>query len=166
MPDLLRQACRLLRPQTRSLIDPEDVVSSALVSFLAHGDAAEPDDNLLLLLIAYVKRHCEKWNMRSRRHPSLSIQPSECDTDPGLEPSDAGPTPDELALFNDLIESVGRDLIDPEKEMFLLLLAGLSVTEISRQVGRVDRTVRRFREKILRLLQERGVGTQPDHSGN
>ena len=50
------------------------------------------------------------------------------------------------------------DLIEPEKEMLLLFLEGWSVPQISQRVGRVERTVRRFREKVWRKLHDLGIG--------
>jgi RNA polymerase sigma-70 factor (ECF subfamily) len=161
---LVSEARRFLRPQARGTVDPEDVVASALVSYFHRcaGSGPRQEDDFLPLLVADVKRHCAKWNMRSRRHPAHPLQSAADEASRGLEPAAPGPSVDEVARFNELIDALARDLLDIEKEMLLLFLEGWGVADVAQRVGRVERTVRRFREKIWRKAHALGIGLAED----
>ncbi|HZZ81387.1 MAG TPA: ECF-type sigma factor [Gemmataceae bacterium] len=156
LAELVRHAVRMLRPQTRSVVDPEDVVASALASYFAVRDtntATSPDENFLAFLLNGVRRHCEKWNMRTRRHPSISYHATDQARELAQEPTAPLSLEDQTRAFDEVVEFIARDLLDNEKEVFLMLIEGLTVSDISKRVGCVERTVRRCRKKIVERVQ-------------
>lgn len=68
---------------------------------------------------------------------------------------DREPEPDAAILLAETVERLLRDLDADERPILELSLQGHSATEISEQLGRVERSVRRLRERIRKRL-ERG----------
>jgi DNA-directed RNA polymerase specialized sigma24 family protein len=71
---------------------------------------------------------------------------------PGREP-----TPDEAAILAETLDRLWQGLSEREREILALHLQGCEIPEISRRVGRAERTVRRTLElarKELGRLQD------------
>lgn len=59
-------------------------------------------------------------------------------------------------MLRETVEQMFRDIDDPdERKVLELSLQGYSASEISEQLGRAERTVRRFRERSRQRLMER-----------
>ena len=62
------------------------------------------------------------------------------------------PTPSEAAILSETVEQLMRDLAERDRAILSLHLQGYEIPEISEQVGRTRRTVRRALEQIRRRL--------------
>jgi RNA polymerase sigma-70 factor (ECF subfamily) len=78
---------------------------------------------------------------------------------PWLETSGREPTPLEAAVLNETVEQLLANLDEDERPILELSLQGYSTAEISTQLGRAERTVRRVRERVRAWLAgETGAG--------
>jgi RNA polymerase sigma-70 factor (ECF subfamily) len=144
-------------------IDPEDVVQSAYKSFfLRYGEgalAAEGWDGLWGLLTCITLRKCSE-RVRYLRAECRDIAREAVGTPgpEGIEPwRDAlsrEPTPEQAVVLAETVERILRGLDVDERPIFELSLQGCSTQEISAQLGRAERSVRRLRERV-RLQLER-----------
>jgi DNA-directed RNA polymerase specialized sigma24 family protein len=145
----------------RHKIDLEDVVQSAYKSFfLRYGDgalAAEGWDGLWGLLTVITLRKCAERARYLRagcrdvgREQAAALTESawSCHEAIGREP-----TPDEAAVMAETVAGVLRELDADERAIIELSLQGFSTTEISAQLGRAERSVRRLRERVRQQLQ-------------
>ena len=64
------------------------------------------------------------------------------------------PTPEQAALLTETVERLLREIAADERPIVELSLQGYTTQEISQQLGRAERSVRRLREKV-RLRLER-----------
>jgi RNA polymerase sigma-70 factor (ECF subfamily) len=147
----------------RNRVDPEDVVQSAYKSFfIRHREGklrAESWDGLWGLLTLLVLRKCaDKANyFRAgkrdvRREVASRHAPDESDS--WRESIDREPTAEEAAVLRETVEQLFHALSDHERPILELSLQGYTAREISVQLGRAERTVRRLREQVrLRLEQ-------------
>jgi RNA polymerase sigma factor (sigma-70 family) len=154
---LLGLARRRLNDCARLKVEPDDVVNSALASFFtrhAKGEFDLQDEaGLWDKLLEITLRKCGKWNKRFRaqkRDPKaeVPIQPSADQSDPGFEPCDSDPTPEEAVILAEIVEYLMRDLDVREREVLKLLLQGYKVYEICEQVQLSERTVHRVLDRV------------------
>ena len=67
---------------------------------------------------------------------------------------DREPQPDEAAALAETVEALFRAIDDPDERAILeLSLQGHTATEISAQLGRAERSVRRLREHVRKRLE-------------
>jgi RNA polymerase sigma-70 factor (ECF subfamily) len=149
-----------LDAQLRHKIDPEDVVQSAYKSFfIRYGDgalAAEGWDGLWGILTCITVRKCAdrvRYHRADCRDLARETQaaPSGAD-EPWREVAGREPTPEEAAV---LAETVGRlleGLDEGERGIVELSMQGYSTQEISAELGRAERSVRRLRERVRKRL--------------
>lgn len=140
-------------------VDPEDVVQSAYKSFFLRQREAEWTidgwDSLWGLFALITVRKCvarrEMFHADKRdvrREGSASVA--------GELLSEREPAPEEVLMLRETVEQMFRDIDDPdERKVLELSLQGYSASEISEQLGRAERTVRRFRERSRQRLMER-----------
>jgi len=142
--------------------DPEDVVQSAYKSFLLrYGDgalAAEGWEGLWGLLTLITIRKCAdrvRYYQADCRNLNRETGASSRATDSGawLEAAGREPTPDEAAVLAETVEALLRQLNGDERTIVELSLQGYSTQEISQQLGRAERSVRRLRERVRKQLQ-------------
>jgi RNA polymerase sigma-70 factor (ECF subfamily) len=146
-------------------IDPEDVVQSAYKSFfLRYGTgalASEGWDGLWGLLTRITIRKCVdrvRYHQADRRDVRREAGVPREGEEPWLEALAREPTPEEATMLAETVESLLRGLDGDERAIVELSLQGYSTQEISDQLGRATRSVRRLRERVrLQLEQERGV---------
>jgi RNA polymerase sigma-70 factor, ECF subfamily len=138
-------------------IDPEDVVQSAYKSFfLRYGEgalAAEGWDGLWGLLTTITLRKCAdrvRYHRAERRDMAREAAPASA---PFLDAIGREPTPDEAAALAETVELLLRGLDKDERAIFELSLQGYSTQEISEQLGRAERSVRRLRERVRKQLE-------------
>jgi RNA polymerase sigma-70 factor, ECF subfamily len=165
---LIALARRRFAPRFRCKVDPEDVVQSVFKSFfLRYGEGRLEIDNwnslwgLLTLItlrkcaerVAYHRAQCRDV-ARETSAPIGEEHGASWLEVPGREP-----TPLEAA---ELSETVGRllaDLNEDDRPVIELSLQGYTVREIGQRLDRVERTVRRTRERIrLRLERMQSQG--------
>jgi RNA polymerase sigma-70 factor, ECF subfamily len=150
-----------LDARLRNKVDPEDVVQSVYKSFfLRYSDLPlEEDENggLWALLTLITLRKCAdraRYFGTERRNISREAQPASLDAnEPWREAIGREPTPEQAAMLSETLEQLLGDLDTSERPMLELSLQGFSTQEISEQLGRAERSVRRFRERVRKQLQ-------------
>jgi len=142
-------------------IEPEDVVQSAYKSFfLRYGQgalAAEGWDGLWGLLTRITLRKCAdrvRYHRAQRRDIGREAGAGAGDVEPWRDAVAREPTPDQAAALTETVERLLSQLDADERPIVELSLQGFSTTEISNQLGRAERSVRRLRERV-RLQLER-----------
>jgi RNA polymerase sigma-70 factor (ECF subfamily) len=149
-----------LDDQLRLKVDPEDVVQSAYKSFLLRygthllaGDAHE----LWLLLTRITLRKCAdraRYHRAERRDAKREAgAASDSSPEPWRETPGREPTPDEAVVLAETVEFLLRDLDTDGRAIIELSLQGYSTQEISEQLGRAERSVRRVRERARGQLE-------------
>lgn len=142
-------------------IDPEDVVQSAYKSFfLRYGEealGAEGWDGLWGLLTVITLRKCaDRVRYYRAECRDISREASPADSATGIEPwrEAAGrePTPEQAVLLAETVEQLLGGLDGDERPIIELSLQGYSTQEISEQLGRAERSVRRLRERVRKQL--------------
>lgn len=150
----------------RHKIDPEDVVQSAYKSFfLRYGEGAlatEGWDGLWGLLTRITLRKCVD-RVRYYRAECRDLSRETHASGEGAEPWQYAvgrePTPEEAAVLAETVERLLRELNESERPIVELSLQGYSTQEISEQLGRAERSVRRLRERVRwQLVQQQSQG--------
>jgi RNA polymerase sigma-70 factor, ECF subfamily len=151
-----------LDARLRYKIDPEDVVQSAYKSFfLRYGEGAlaeEGWDGLWGLLTLITLRKCAdrvRYYRAERRDVAreASAPAAMPDAEPWRDAVSREPTPEQAVLLTETLESVLSGLDADERPVVELSLQGYSTQEISEQLGRAERSVRRLRERVRRQLE-------------
>lgn len=150
-----------LAGRLRHKVDPEDVVQSAYKSFfLRYGTEAldaEGWDGLWGLLTVITLRKCAdraRYHGADRRDASReAVNPAEGD-EPWREAVGREPTPEQAALLAETVEQLLGELGGDERPIVELSLQGYSTLEISEQLGRAERSVRRLRERVRKRLEQ------------
>ncbi len=148
-----------LHAQLLHRVDPEDVVQSAYKSFVhRYGEDALATarlDGLWSLLAVITVRKCADRVRRLQADCRNMAREAAgaADGEAWRQAADREPTPDEAAVLAETVERVLGDLGGDERTMVELSLQGFSTREVSQQLGRAERSVRRVRERVKRRLQ-------------
>jgi RNA polymerase sigma-70 factor (ECF subfamily) len=144
-------------------VDPEDVVQSAYKSFFVrHGRGdLEIDtwDGLWGLLTLITIRKCADraaYYGTGKRDMMKEVGQPVTDSVPDVWMLAVGrdPRPDEAAALAEAVEELFRSLDNPDERGVLeLSLQGYTATEISAQLNRAERSVRRLRERVRKRLE-------------
>ena len=146
-------------------VDPEDVVQSAYKSFFVRqrdgGLEVGTWDGLWGVLTMLTLRKCadraEYYKARKRDVTrEVAGGPAADDSRPAAETLalDREPLPDEAAALAETVEALFRAIDDPDERAILeLSLQGHTAAEISEQLGRAERSVRRLRERVRKRLE-------------
>jgi RNA polymerase sigma-70 factor (ECF subfamily) len=159
---LIALARSRLDSQVRQKVDPEDVMQSVFRSFFTRTAEGQFElgswDSLWGMLTIITVRKCgqrAKFFHAARRNVQREVS---CDKTPPAEGPNAEwelpgrePTPAEAAMLAEVVEGLMRGLDESERPILVLELQGRSVPEISKQVGRTERTVQR----VLRRMRQR-----------
>jgi len=150
-----------LDARLKNKVDPEDVVQSAYKSFfLRYGDqtvATQGSDALWSLLTLITLRKCAdraRYYRADRRDMKQEVRASM-----GSEPEfwreavSREPTPEHAAVLAETVEKVLREVGTDERLVVELSLQGYSTQEISEQLSRAERSVRRLRERVRKYLE-------------
>ena len=146
-------------------IEPEDIVQSVYKSFLLrYGQTSLADQEsagLWSLLTVITLRKCAdrvRYYKAERRDISREALPSTSDRpEPWQQVIGREPTPDQAAVLAETVERVLEGLDEDERPIVELSLQGYSTQEISDQLGRAERTVRRLRERVRKHLERMQV---------
>jgi len=148
-----------LDARLRQRIDPEDVVQSAFKSFFVrYGEgelAAEGWDGLWGLLTVITLRKCAKrvrYHRAERRNVAREAASAEGD-EPWRDAAGREPTPEQAVALAEAVEQLMGGLDADERPVIELSLQGYSTHEISEQLGRAERSVRRLRERVRKRLE-------------
>ena len=145
-------------------VDPEDVVQSAYKSFFVRqreGTLAVGNwDGLWGILTMITIRKCADraaYFRAGKRDVAreMSGRPDDSSYDPMAEIAlDREPSPEEAVVLTEAVEALFQAVTDPDERAILeLSLQGYSAPEISEQLGRAERSVRRLRERIRKRLE-------------
>ena len=152
---LVELACNQFDAVLRRKVDPEDVVQSAYKSFFLRYGAGKLEirdwDNLWALLTVITLRKCldrVEYHRAERRDVYREAAPP-----PWWEAVAREPTPQEAAVLAETVEHLLRGLEEEERPILELSLQGYTTREISAQLGRPERSVRRLRERVKKRLQ-------------
>ena len=150
-------------------VDPEDVVQSAYKSFLLRygGDelAGQGPDALWNLLTVITLRKCAD-RVRYHRAECRDVtreaaSPPAGEPEPWRETIGREPTPEHATMLAETVEQILRDVDPAERPVIELSLQGYSAREVSEQLGRAERSVRRLRERLRRQLERRQSSDAP-----
>jgi RNA polymerase sigma-70 factor (ECF subfamily) len=150
-----------LDAQLQHKVDPEDVVQSVYKSFvLRYGEDAlvsEKLDGLWSLLSLITLRKCADRvrHYTADRRDLAREEPAAASADAQTwrEAIDREPTPEQAAVLAETVAQVLEDLAPPERPIVELSLQGYSTREVSEQLGRAERSVRRVRERVRQRLE-------------
>ncbi|MFH1921988.1 MAG: sigma-70 family RNA polymerase sigma factor [Planctomycetota bacterium] len=151
----------------RRKVDPEDVMQSVFRSFFIRQREGrfelEGWDSLWSLLARITLRKCGRRitafhaQCRDIRREIASTASDEA-SQRRLEAIAREPTPDEVASLTETMEHLMRGLDERQQQIVVLRFQGHTVPEISREVGRTQRTVHRVlghvREALKRLEEQ------------
>jgi RNA polymerase sigma-70 factor (ECF subfamily) len=151
-----------LDARLKNKVDPEDVVQSAYKSFfLRYGDqtlASEGSDALWSLLTLITLRKCAD---RARYHRAdcrnvnqEASSPVANERESWQEAVSREPTPEHAVILAETVEQILREVGADERQVIELSLQGYSTQEISEQLSRAERSVRRLRERVRKYLQQ------------
>jgi RNA polymerase sigma-70 factor (ECF subfamily) len=167
---LVTLARRQFNARLRPKVDPEDVVQSAYKSFfIRHGEGKltpENWNNLWALLTLITLRKCADRARYFRAERRDAAREAVAPADSGaLEPwrlaIDREPTPDEAVILAETVETLLGSLDEDERPIIELSLQGYSTQEISTQLGRAERSVRRLRERVRKQLERMRQADSP-----
>lgn len=157
-----QQLIQLARRQIHCLlggkVEPEDVVQSACKSFFLsfrEGKLVVRDWNSLWgLLTLMTLRKCAdraEYFRAERRDAAREVAGPPAGS--CWEPIDREPSPVDAAILAETVEQLLTGLDEDERPVIELSLQGYTVQEISQQLGRAERTVRRLRERVKKRLE-------------
>ena len=143
-------------------VDPEDVVQSAYKSFfLRYGDqtlATQGSDALWSLLTLITLRKCAdraRYYRADRRDMNQEAgSPVAGEPESWREAVSREPTPEHAVILAETVEQVLREVGADERRVVELSLQGYSTQEISEQLSRAERSVRRLRERVRKYLEQ------------
>jgi RNA polymerase sigma-70 factor, ECF subfamily len=156
-----------LDTRLRQKVDPEDVVQSVFRSFFTRQKEQQFKltdwDNLWSLLAMITIRKCTNVQMqfgRQARNVRLETRPQASGDSSASSWQALGrePTPAEAAVLTDLVSRLLASLTERERRIVVLSLDGKTPREISDEIDRAERTVRRtlehFRAKLEKAVLE------------
>jgi RNA polymerase sigma-70 factor (ECF subfamily) len=159
---LIALAHRHISAGLRHKVEPEDVVQSAYKSFFCRYDAGNLDvvnwNGLWGLLTLITVRKCAEraaYHRAECRDAAREVsQPRGEEAAQWLDPLGREPTPLEAAVLSETVEQLLAGLDEEERSIVELSLQGHTTREISEQLGRAERTVRRLREGVRHRLEQ------------
>jgi len=159
---LVRLARRQFDAVMRRHVDPEDVVQSVYKSFFFRYGAGKLKVHnwakLWRLLASITVHKClhrvtyHRAACRDARR-EVAAQPGAAGAEPWWEAVAREPTPEQAAVLTETLKELLHDLPDHERPVLELSLQGYTALEISQQLGRAERSVRRLREQVRRRLE-------------
>ena len=159
---LIRLARGQFNAALRRKVDPEDVVQSAYKSFFLRYGAGKLEvqdwGNLWGLLTVITLRKCldrVEYHRAERRdvQREASAQPGAAGAVAWWVAVAREPTPAEAAVLAEAVEQLLRGLDEDERPILEMSLQGYTTQEISDQLGRPERSVRRLRESVRKQLE-------------
>jgi RNA polymerase sigma factor (sigma-70 family) len=160
---LIALAASRLGGKMRRKVDPDDVVQSVFHSFFARHKADQYEltnwDGLWGLLAAITIHKCghkiEHFQAACRdvkAEESSAFLTGEAQADWVAVAGD--PTPAQIAMFDETIVALLRDMGERERQIFLLGMQGWSTEEIGAEVQCSERTARRVLNRARETLEQ------------
>jgi RNA polymerase sigma-70 factor (ECF subfamily) len=163
---LIDLARRHLDVRLRHKIEAEDVVQSAYKSFfLRYPETVLRDRDgreWWALLTCITLRKCADrvryYRAECRDVAREAVAPPEDETALWRDAVSREPTPEQAAALAETVEQVLMRLDADERSIIELSLQGYTTQEISEQLGRAERSVRRLRERVRKQLERLRTG--------
>jgi RNA polymerase sigma factor (sigma-70 family) len=158
---LVALARRRLDERLAGKVDPEDLVQSAYKSFFVRQRTGQLElvnwkslwGLLAIITLRKVADRMAYYQADKRDAGREVVSPEEDRSAAWQTAIDREPGPDEAVLLTEIVEALFRDLDADERPILELSLQGLTATEISEQLGRAERSVRRLRERVRKRLE-------------
>jgi RNA polymerase sigma-70 factor (ECF subfamily) len=161
---LISLARRQFHASLKYKVDPEDVVQSAYKSFFRGFDEGKFTvgnwDGLWGLLTLITVRKCADRVEYHRAECRDAILEAPIVSDKqegvsGMEALSREPTPLEVAILSETVAQLLASLDEDERPIVELSLKGFTTQEISLQLDRPERSVRRLRERVRNRLERK-----------
>ena len=161
VPRLVALARSQVDAKLRHKLDPEDVVQSVFRSFFRRQEAAEFDlanwDSLWGLLSLITVRKCAskaEHFLAAKRGGAQEVSLHTLIDDSKAEALalDREPSPEEAAILLETVDQALWGFAHEDRQVIELSLQGFDVAEISQQLSRAERSVRRLRERVKKKL--------------
>ncbi len=145
----------------RNKEDPEDVVQSVYKSFFVrYGEGqfkiANWNDLWSLLTLITIRKCADRIDhiRAQRRDPGSDVlSPSQTNEgEGGWEAVDTEPTPVEALVLTETVDGLLRAFDQDDRPIIQMSLQGYTTQEISEELSRAERTVRRVREQAKKRL--------------
>jgi RNA polymerase sigma factor (sigma-70 family) len=143
----------------REQADVENVVLSAYKSFFLRNQREEYDlagwDALWSLLVIITLHKCTKRrkHLRAARRDMARLVPWAEQDERATWLPDRAPTPDEVAMLTDTVETLFQAMTPDDRPIVEQILMGYTAQEVAIQLGCSERTVRRVRQRAQRRLE-------------
>jgi RNA polymerase sigma-70 factor (ECF subfamily) len=163
---LLLLARRRISQRLASRVDPEDIVQSALRTFLMRVKEGQfvfqkQDDlgKLLLRITLHKTLRQVAFHKAAKRDPNAETSQSSHHNAQLMAVLDNEPTPEAAAAFHDQLERFLSKLDPQTAQIIRMRLEGYTNDEIARKLGlKYDRKIRRAIERVRDLAVEEGLG--------
>lgn len=154
---LIGVARQQIAARLRHKVDAEDVVQSVFESFFAKTEQLQITDwdGLWGLLVLITVRKCIRHVEHQQAHRRDARREVQLPAGGDWPLVDREPSPQEGAMLAELMEELLSGFDADDRAVLELSLQGHSTQEISEQLGRAERTVRRLREQARTRLQAR-----------
>jgi RNA polymerase sigma-70 factor (ECF subfamily) len=148
---------RLTDSHLRRILDSLDICQSVFLNFFPRAALGQyeidTEEQLLKLLVTMALNRLRYYY---RTYPSPDTPMSE-----GMEPVDPNPSPSEVILLQELVQSVRSRLSEEERQVMDFRAAGYSWAESAAQVGgSADALRMRYGRAIAGVLGELGLQNQ------
>jgi RNA polymerase sigma-70 factor (ECF subfamily) len=162
VPTLIGLIRNRLDPQLRAKVDPEDIVQSVFRTFFvrnADGQFHVRDwDSLLAILAVIAIRKCAqraKYYRAARRNirRETDVTRTADESDVNWEAPASETLPPDRAAMAEIVEELMHGLDASEQPILVLSLQGSSVSQISAEIGRTERTVQRVLQRLRKRLE-------------
>jgi RNA polymerase sigma factor (sigma-70 family) len=171
-PALERLARSRLAPQVQRRLGPDDVVQSAVRTFLRRAGGDSPFQlgdtealwNLLCAITLTKVREKVRYHRRLRRGVGREVglgAGSGDSASPAAGVADRGPPPEEAIEFADQFDHLLNSLDPEERDVLRLKLDGLTNEQAAAQLGSSERTVRRLVKRLQTRLAREFPGAVP-----
>lgn len=156
---LVRFAHRRIAPKLRAKLDPEDVVQSVFRTYFrrrAEGKLAVDSGSLWCLLATITARKCcNKANAFrfDKRDVDREATSAEFGSSDGRGIVGREPSPEDVAVFQDTLDTLLAELDSVQREVVLLRMSQYTVREIAEKIDRTERTVHRALARVRKQLE-------------
>jgi RNA polymerase sigma-70 factor (ECF subfamily) len=160
---LIRLARGRLNPRMLQKFDAEDVMQSVFRSFFCR-NAEERFDirdwgGMWAILVVMTIRKCNRRvaHLKSAKRDVTREEARHSDHDSSAadwQPISREPTPHEAAELTELVQQLMAGLTEQERTILVMKRQGCTVSEISRETGRSERTIHRNLTKLRERAED------------
>jgi RNA polymerase sigma-70 factor (ECF subfamily) len=157
---LIKLAQARLSPGLARRVDAEDIVQSAMASFVQRAregrfefqEAGDLWRLLVVMTLNKLRRRAEYEGAEKRGYQQERSAVGGL-SDGDYEAAARVPTPEAAAMLGELVEQLTAGLDDVQQQMVHMRLQGYELEEIADHVSRSERTVRRVLDRVKQRLE-------------